>query len=145
MPTEIAQPLTFNAAVEALLAEAGLPTSDLRGAGPVRLLGVRRGERLVGVVGVEAHGTVGLLRSLAVAPDCRKAGLGKALVADAQAWARTLGIDTLYLLTTTADKFFEGQGYSAIARAEAPAAIAASAQFAALCPAWSIFMRKALR
>ena len=54
------------------------------------------------------------------------------------------GIKTLYLLTTTAAQFFAKRGYEAVPRSEAPAAIAATAQFSDLCPASSAFMRKAL-
>lgn len=135
---------SLSADVEALLAGAGLPVADLAACRSLTLLGVREGGRLAGVVGVEVHGSDGLLRSLAVEPARRDAGLGTRLVADAEAWAAGQGVRTLYLLTTTAARFFAQRGYEEIPRAAAPAAIAATAQFAGLCPSSSAFMRKRL-
>jgi amino-acid N-acetyltransferase len=96
------------------------------------------------VVGVERHGGVGLLRSLAVAEGKRGTGLGRALVGHAEAWARAQGIDTLCLLTRHAAGFFARLGYVETPRDAAPAAISATAEFSWLCPASAAFMRKAL-
>lgn len=136
--------ISLSAEVEALLIEAGLPVSDLPGSRSLNLLGAREGGRLVAVVGIEVYGEVGLLRSLAVAPGRRNTGLGQGLVASAETWAAEQGVKTLFLLTTTAAEFFARLGYEVIARSEAPAAIAATAQFADLCPASSTLMRKGL-
>jgi len=130
--------------VAALLAAAQLPVSDLRTSRSLNLLGVRDAGRLVGVVGIEVYGEVGLLRSLAVESAHRNAGVGMSLVFDAETWAAGHGVKTLYLLTTTAAGFFAGLGYVAAPRSNAPAAIAATAQFAGLCPASSTFMCKVL-
>lgn len=139
-----AETISLNTEVEALLTEAQLPVSDLSGSLSLNLLGMRESGRLVGVVGVEVYGAVGMLRSLAVASSRRNAGLGVSLVSNAEAWAAERGVKTLYLLTTTAAEFFAKLGYEAIPRSEAPAAIAATAQFSDLCPASSTFMRKVL-
>lgn len=139
-----AETISLNAEVEALLTEAQLPVSDFSSSLSLNLLGVRESGRLVGVVGIEVYGAVGMLRSLAVAAPRRNSGLGVRLVSNAEAWAAERGVKTLYLLTTTAAEFFAKLGYEAIPRPEAPAAIAATAQFADLCPASSTFMRKVL-
>lgn len=139
-----AETISLDPDVENLLTEAGLPVSDLSGRRSLALLGIREGGRLVGVVGMEVCGTVGMLRSLAVVPARRNTGLGVSLVSDAESWPAARGVCTLYLLTTTAARFFERLGYEAIPRSEAPAAIAATAQFSALCPASSTFIRKVL-
>ena len=110
----------------------------------LKLLGIRDGGRLVGVVGVELYGSDGLLRSLAVAPAHRNSGLGATLVSNAETWAAEQGVEILYLLTTTAAQFFARRGYEAVPRSEAPDAIAATAQFSDICPASSTFMRKVL-
>lgn len=136
--------ISLNAEVEVLLTEAQLPVSDLSKSLSLNLLGVRESGRLVGVVGIEVYGEIGMLRSLTVASARRHAGLGVSLVSDAETWATQRGVKTLYLLTTTAAEFFARLGYEAVARSEAPAAIAATAQFAGLCPASSTFMRKVL-
>jgi amino-acid N-acetyltransferase len=139
-----AETISLSREVEALLTEAQLPVSDLATRRSLHLLGVREGGALVGVVGIEVCEEVGLLRSLAVGPARRNSGLGTALVSDAEAWAAKRGVKTLYLLTTTAARFFAKRGYQATTRSEAPAAIAATAQFKDLCPASSTFMRKVL-
>ncbi|MDO8860318.1 arsenic resistance N-acetyltransferase ArsN2 [Haliea sp. E1-2-M8] len=142
MKTEL---IELDAEVKALLLEAGLPVSDLSGKASLSLLGARKKDgQLLGVVGIEASGTEGLLRSLAVAPTARGAGLGQHLVSEAEAWAVARGITALYLLTTTADEFFVRLGYKSIARDEAPTSIAVTAEFRELCPAASAFMRKVL-
>jgi amino-acid N-acetyltransferase len=139
-----AQPILLDAEVEALLEGVNLPVADLATRPSLQLLGVREGGRLVGVVGVEAWGDVGLLRSLAVTPACRRSGLGSRLASDAEAYAAGRGVGTLFLLTTTAADFFVRRGYEAVARCAAPAPIVATPQFQDLCPASSAFMRKAI-
>ena len=92
--------------------------------------------RLVGVAGVERLERVGLLRSLAVAPDCRNAGLAHRLVMACEERAKGLhGISDLYLLTTTAADYFLQRGYREVPRESVPGAVAAHPQFAGLCPA----------
>lgn len=142
-----AETISTNTEVEAFLTEAQLPVADLANNRSLDLLGFRDGGRrgrLVGVVGIEVYGSAGLFRTLAVAPAHRNSGLGGSLVSNAEAWAAKQGVKTLYLLTTTAAPFFAKRGYEAVPRSEAPAAIAATAQFSDLCPASSTFMRKVL-
>lgn len=62
--------------------------------------------RLVGGIGLERHGGVGLLRSAAVAPDARGTGLGLRLTSELLAAARAEGVEEVVLLTTTAKDFF---------------------------------------
>lgn len=138
------QPISLAPEVEALLTECGLPVSDLAASNDLNLLGVLESGRLVGVVGVEVFGRLGLLRSLAVRPASRNAGVGGRLVYRAEILAKDRGITALYLLTTTASVFFRVHGYKPVSRRQAPEAIATSAQFSALCPTSSLLMRKPL-
>ncbi len=98
----------------------------------------------IAMVGVELCGASALLRSLVVRPEHRSAGLGAALVEHAETYARACGARAMYLLTTTAESFFERRGYAPAARASAPPEIAATREFAAICPASSAFMSKRL-
>lgn len=132
------------AALCRLLEAAKLPTEDLDAARLDGFLVAREDAAVIGSVGVERYGDVGLLRSLAVADDARDRGLGGHLTAAAEALATQLGIRTLYLLTTTAGSYFESQAYRSAARADAPAAIASTPQFSGLCPSSSMFMSKNL-
>jgi protein-tyrosine-phosphatase/N-acetylglutamate synthase-like GNAT family acetyltransferase len=131
-------------ALSALLASAGLPTEDLHGEKLRHFQVAVDGAVIVGGFGIEIHGDVGLLRSLVVDACRRSHGLGRQLVNAAEALAARLGIRTLYLLTTTAEAFFDERGYRATPRAEAPATIAGTSQFSSLCPSGSAFMSKTM-
>lgn len=142
--THAFHPIDVTPAAEALLAANDLPVSDLRGGPPVVLFGAGSHDRLDGLVGLELHGPVALLRSLAVDAEARRGGLGMALVAYAERQAAARGAQSVYLLTTTAASFFARLGYRDADRRHAPAAIAATRQFSGLCPASSAFMVKHL-
>lgn len=62
--------------------------------------------RVVGCAGLERHDKIGLLRSVAVAPDLQKSGLGSRLVAAVIGEAKKSGVSEIILLTTTARDFF---------------------------------------
>lgn len=136
------EPISALEEVKALLAESALPTADISATSPLRLFGIRNGESLVAVVGLELYPPFGLLRSLAVRPGFRQRGFARALVAFAESYAATQGVASLFLLTTTARQFFLGLGYSPAARDQAPSAIKATTQFSSLCPASSAFLAK---
>jgi amino-acid N-acetyltransferase len=92
-------------AVLSLLAEAQLPVE-----GVAEHFGqffiARDGGRVAGCVGQERYGNVSLLRSLAISPDSRKGGLGRALTKRLLDEARSSGVSDVVLLTTTATGFF---------------------------------------
>ncbi len=125
------------------LAVAGLPVADL--AEPARVFFRFDDDTgLVGFGGLEGEGADRLLRSLLVAVDRRGAGLGRVVLIALENYARELGVARLHLLTTTAAPFFATNGYAAADRARVPAPIAASREFAALCPASAAYLVKAL-
>lgn len=97
---------------------------------------------MVGVIGLEIYSAIGLLRSLAVAPSYRGRCLGRELVTYAESLSIDQGVGELYLLTSTAEKFFTRLGYRQASRSNAPAVIKRTSQFAGLCPASSAFMSK---
>lgn len=129
-------------AILELLANAELTTKDL-GPGFFRHFHVCRDEgRVVGSVGVERHGEDGLFRSLAVAPDFRGQGIAGRLMERAERTAAESGLRRLFLLTVTAPEFFRKRGYGDHDRKRVPAGIAATAEFAALCPATAVCLSK---
>ena len=99
---------------------------------------------VIGVVGVEVVGKVGLLRSLAVQDSARRQGLGRQLCDAAEDFSRDHGVSALYLLTTTAEAFFTACGYRPSQREVAPPQIRSTQQFNDLCPASSTLMEKML-
>jgi N-acetylglutamate synthase-like GNAT family acetyltransferase len=67
---------------------------------------------VVGVVGLEGFGTTAcLLRSLAVIPDFRGSGIGRRLMATAEAAAAGAGAKRLYLFSTNAGPYYVSIGY----------------------------------
>jgi amino-acid N-acetyltransferase len=131
-------------AILELLEASGLPTTDLHPECVTQFLLLRDGRRLDGVVGLERYGNVGLLRSLAVRPERRRAGLGIALTEALEKFAAGSGLTSVVLLTQTAQAFFAERGYRVIARDTVPPAMQSSSQFTSLCPASAICMRKEL-
>jgi L-amino acid N-acyltransferase YncA len=131
-------------AVKRLLAESNLLSSDLTPDHLKDFFGCGSTERLTGVVGLEIYGKVALLRSLAVTQDCRASGYRKALVAEAERYAWSRGVNEMYLLTSTAERFFERLRYKRASREAAPDAIRRTREFAELCPSSSAFMMKTL-
>ncbi|GAA0716618.1 amino-acid N-acetyltransferase [Halorubrum trapanicum] len=129
--------------VEALLAENGLPSEDVRSA-PDAFYVARDGDERIGVGGVEVYGSHGLLRSVVVERSKRGRGYGAALCDALESEARADGVDALYLLTTTASEFFAARGYAETPRGEVPADIRQTTQFDELCPATATCLRKSL-
>ena len=74
--------------------------------------------RIVGSAGLEVEGTSALLRSVAIDPASRGAGLGIEIVRQTIRLANVSGVTTVYLLTTSASGFFQKLGFKEILRAE---------------------------
>lgn len=123
----------------ALLGEASLPLHGVA-EGFAGFVVAQAGTRIAGIAGLERHGSEGLLRSVAVAPEWRGRGLGAALTQEVLRVARGAGVTAVYLLTDTAAEFFPRCGFRPIERDQVPASIRASAEFAELCPASSTVM-----
>ncbi|WP_255148707.1 arsenic resistance N-acetyltransferase ArsN2 [Halorarius halobius] len=129
--------------VERLLARNDLPATDVRSK-PDCFYVAYDGDERVGVGGIEAYGSEGLLRSVVVEETARDEGVGTALCAALEREASDRGVEALYLLTTTAAAFFAGRGYEEIERSAAPAAIRRTTEFSELCPASATCLRKRL-
>lgn len=132
------------AAIEDLLAANDLPRDGLELAAATAVVArEEQGAReLVGSAAIEPYGSVGLVRSVCVAPRLRGIGLGRRLVAEAEAVAASSGIDELFLLTETAGEWFPRLGYEQVARDTAPAPLLASPEFTTACPESAQLFRK---
>lgn len=130
--------------IKTLLSAADLPTDDLAALNLSDFLGSGDRNAPSGVIGLEAFGDNGLLRSLVVSPDTQSHGCGRALVAGIEHLARQRGIRSLYLLTTTAEHFFAKLGYATIDRDITPQAIRQTSEFSQLCPNNATVMLKTL-
>jgi amino-acid N-acetyltransferase len=128
-------------AVALLLAEAKLiPITAEAQFGPQYAIALA-GEKLIGVAGIEVYGSDGLLRSVCLDPKYRSLRLGAALVENRIQWARAQGLRSLYLLTTTAAKYWPRFGFVTIERSGVPTGIAQSHEWSGACPAESTAMK----
>ena len=125
--------------IEALMLAASLPLDGARDHLDNFLVG-EAGGALGCVAGLERYGRAALLRSVAVDGKLRGQGMGERLLDAIKARALQLGIDSLYLLTTTAAAFFGQRGFRRIGRAAAPAVLQASREFQGVCPASATLM-----
>ena len=132
------------AGVKALLRSCVLPFEDLTPAHLAHFLVIKDYAQIVGVVGLEVCGAFGLLRSLAVAESLRGQRLGLQLVEQIEAYARSQQISVLYLLTTTAERFFAEFEYQEISRGSAPAPLQETTEFQSICPDSAVCMCKNL-
>ena len=130
-------------AVERLLAASGLPLDGVREALPTFIV-AEAGGGLVGVAGLEVCCDNALLRSVAVDPEWRSRGLGRALVTRVISDAEARGIRALYLLTTTAERYFPSFGFERITRDEVPHDVRETEEFRSACPASATVMRRSL-
>lgn len=101
--------------------------------------------RLIAAAGLEVRGADAVLRSAAVDPAWRSRGIGGRLTTGLLAMAQARGLRALYLLTTTAERYFPRFGFAPITRAEVPAAIADTVEFREACPASAVVMTRPMR
>lgn len=107
-------------AIEVLLASSGLTAVAIAASRERFLVADRNG--IAGVVGSEYVPGAVLLRSLAVAPAARKAGVAAALMDEALARAEAAGSAVAYLFTNTAAGYFAGRGFAPVERGDVPQA-----------------------
>jgi amino-acid N-acetyltransferase len=127
-------------ALEQVVAAQGLPLDGLLDHLATTLVARDRG-RLVGSAALELYADGALLRSVAVLPEWQRRGLGQALTTAAIRLAAERRSPALYLLTTTAERFFPRFGFEPIARADVPAGVQASIEFTSACPSSATVMR----
>lgn len=127
------------AAIEELLTVSSLPLDGVRDALDGFVV-AQSGDALVGVAGLEVCCDNALLRSVAVLPEWRSHGLGRALVTRVISDAEARGIRALYLLTTTAERYFPSFGFKQIARDDVPGDVRETAEFQSACPASATVM-----
>jgi N-acetylglutamate synthase-like GNAT family acetyltransferase len=126
--------------IERLLTESSLPTAgvaDMMAKDAASFyVAEASGQRhpIVGVAGLEACGENALLRSVAVRPEWRSRGVGNELVSRVVSDAEARGLNALYLLTLTAERYFPRFGFERVERKAVPAAVAETVEFKSACP-----------
>jgi len=99
---------------------------------------------VVGTAALELYADGALLRSVAVDPALQGQRLGHRLTDAALQMAEARGAQTVFLLTTTADRFFPRFGFEQITRADVPSSVQGSIEFRSACPESAVVMRKRL-
>jgi amino-acid N-acetyltransferase len=129
--------------VKTLLREQRLPLDGLDDHLDT-LLVAREGASVVGSVALELYADGALLRSLAVAPAAQGQGVGRLLTESVVRLAHQRGVRDVFLLTTTAQRYFPRFGFEAVDRGEVPETVRQSVEFRSACPASAIAMRARL-
>jgi amino-acid N-acetyltransferase len=130
--------------VEELLMASRLPIEGVKENFSSFLVAEEAG-MIAGAVGLERYGSAALLRSAVVAPANRSTGVGRQLVESLLQRAGEDGIEELYLLTTTAEKYFPRFGFRLTTRASVPESVKASAEFRGACPDTAVVMSRRTR
>ena len=126
--------------ISGLLQVCSLPVSDLKNNESCVFFGGYDGKNLDSCVGLEIFGNVALLRSLAVSPSNQRKGKGRVLVAYAEDFCKSKGVQFVYLLTSTASSYFSSLGYIAVSRDVVPDAIKSTTQYSSVCPGSATIM-----
>ena len=132
MEIRVAQASDFDAVVR-LLQLAELVTDDLDDNLNNFVVGIKD-QQVCGAGGLEVLGMIALLRSVVVAEQMRGEKSGSKIVTALLHMAAQLGLHQLFLLTNSAERFFNQYGFVIIDRNAAPPAITNTAQFSDLCP-----------
>lgn len=119
--------------LENLLHDNHLPKQDCAEQ-LTHFFGLFDGKQLIAAGGLEPAGDYALLRSVVVEQGHRSQRLGSEIVKFLLQQARAQGLDAVYLLTETAESYFEKFDFIAIARQQVPRAIRNTRQFVSLCP-----------
>ena len=127
--------------IRRLLSECGLPTlyihSHLKS-----FVVAKAGKKIVGVIGVEVYGRVGLLRSLCVDQAYRTQGIARMLNAEILTYAHMRKIGRLYLFTWDAENFASKLGFRKIDKKRIPKSIRSTWQFRSFSPYPVVCMMK---
>lgn len=131
--------------IRSLLTENHLPAVDLPENLDTFYVSLSDKENIAGVIGMEVFGTVALLRSMVVDSTFRNKNIASNLVSTLESEAMAKGIEEIYLLTETAEKYFSKKGYTVIQRKEVPASVQSSSEFIHTCPTSATVMKKKIR
>lgn len=94
------------------------------------VLADRRSSAIQGLSGLEVHGTVGVIRSVVVAPSARNRGYGRRLLEAVASTASQKGVSDLFLITRHATQFYRRLSFQSVPRSECPSQVLRSPSFA---------------
>jgi tRNA (guanine37-N1)-methyltransferase len=128
-------------AVISLLQRTGLPAQGLLDQFPHAYAVTEDSTgAIIGAAGVERYGDDGLLRSVAVDEAWRGRGVAERLLGDRLRYAQHVGMRDVYLLTTTAERYFASRGFERVSRDQLPPEVARSPEAAEICASTAVVM-----
>ena len=130
-------------AIRKLLDDNNLPTTDIHQDNVQLFIGLID-NKILSVIGLEKYKDIGLLRSLAVNDLFKNQQVGTRLIRHIFDLCVSEHIDKIYLLTTTAEKYFVKFGFTKIERMEAPDILKQTREFKDICPVSAVLMYKNL-
>lgn len=121
-----------------------LPTEDLSENSLAGFILAFDNSHLIGTAGIEYHNKYALLRSVAIDETQRNKKIAEALTKQILLEAESKGVCEVFLITNTADQYFEKQGFITVERVNVPIEIVTTQQFSTICPSSAVVMKKAL-
>ena len=131
-------------AFQLLLKSSSLPSEDLDFRRDL-LVGYYEDGAMVGTGGLEIYGVYGLLRSLSVKLGTRGKALGTAITEYLIEQAKKRNLNGIYLLTETAQGFFQRKGFTIVPRNAVPKDLEASSEFSHVCSETAVAMHFPLK
>jgi len=126
-------------AIKTLLQENDLPVSDLNS--KITFFVEKLNEKIIAAGGIEDVGNDAIIRSIVVADEHKGSGFGKAITMQLLNHAKEKGKKDIYLLTTTAEKYFPKYGFKEIDRHAVPDNVKNSSQYKDVCPDTAVVMK----
>jgi amino-acid N-acetyltransferase len=127
-------------AIRRLLAAEGLPIAGVEEHWRTFVV-AREGDRVIGCGGAEAYKLAALIRSIAIDAGYRGRGIGRRIVRQLLDRLASRGLREFYLLTTTAESYFQKRGFRTIERNEVHPQILQSQELQGACPDTAVCMR----
>lgn len=124
--------------VRSLLEAAELPTLPTDFPLSNLIVGLE-GPLVIGAIGLEVSGLIGVLAFAAVAEGHARHGVGTSLVHALLSRANELGLRTIYLFTDRGREFFEKMGFVEIPRDAVPARLRSTRAFREASPTTAAF------
>lgn len=128
--------------INQLLQKADLPLVEPHEFNDYFFVFANKDHEVFGAIGLEIYGYYGLLRSMVVHPDFRNNGMASALVDQIMQTAEGSGLQEVFLLTSTAEKYFLRKGFQFMSRENCPLEIKQSREYSSICPVSSFLMSK---
>lgn len=130
--------------VKLLLREYKLPYEDIDEHFTHFIL-AKKEDKIVGAIGLEIYGNIALLRSFIVEESLRSKKIGNKLLLSLLNKSNEEDIEMIYLLTTTAEKYFLNNGFQIQNRETLPRSIKQTKEFSCICPCSAVAMSKVLK